>query len=107
MTTDQYSELIEFLAERFRAIDQRFDGIDQRFDGIDQRFDGIDQRIADSRRHAVVLFEQAQANLNVVAEGLGARVDRLQQRMAGVEVVLRDGLADHEQRLQELEGGAS
>lgn len=39
-----YSELVDFLGERFEKIDQKFEKIDQRFDKVDQRFKIVSQR---------------------------------------------------------------
>ncbi len=100
MTTDQYSELVDFLGgkfgrideqfarideqfaridQKFARVDERFEQIDRRFEQIDRRFERIDEQFAETRRHAVVLFEQSQANLQVVAEGLGLRLERLEK----------------------------
>lgn len=101
MTTDQYSSLIEFLGLKFDAIDQRFEraaasAAAERAalaeHAAAERAANLDQ----ARRHASVLFEQSQAHLNVVAEGLILRLD-------SIERALREGLGDHEQRLQVLE----
>jgi hypothetical protein len=37
MTTDQYTELIDFLARRFGEIDRRFDAREGRFDALEGR----------------------------------------------------------------------
>lgn len=89
MTNDQYTELIGFLGGKF-------DGIERRLDDHDRRFEGIDRQFEETRRHATVLFEQAQANLRTVAEGIGLRIDKLEE-------AVRDGFADHERRIQVLE----
>lgn len=128
MTSDQYTELVGYLGQKFDGIDRRFDGIDRRFDGIDRKFDAVDQKfdavdrrfegvdqkfegvyqnIEESRRHATVLFEQSQANLKAVAEGLGLRIERLEEAVVDLSGTVRDGFADHERRIQVLEGAGS
>lgn len=85
MTNDQHAQLIEFLGRKFDQIDRRFEGVDQRLEGIDQRLEEAKrEREAnrdEARRHATVLFEQSQTHLNLVAEGLGLRLDRVEQRL--------------------------
>jgi archaellum component FlaC len=70
-------DLLNYLDQRFSAIekrfdqvDQRFDGVDQRFDGVDQRFDGVDQRFEKLEaeiRGAYVLIEGLQSEVRLVA----------------------------------------
>ena len=127
MTTDQYSQLIAFLG-------QKFDGIDRNSASIDQRFEEAKREREEIRRHATVLFEQSQANLKAIAEGLGMRLERVESgvvrltdRVGSLEdtvgalgrtvgtlegtvgtlgETVRLGFADHERRIQVLEGGA-
>jgi hypothetical protein len=72
MTSDQYTELVGYLG-------QKFDGIDRKFDGVDERFEEARLERTEIRRHATVLFEQSQANLQAVVEGLGLRIERLEE----------------------------
>ena len=44
MSPSEYQELLQYLGERFTAIDRRFDAMDQRFDGVERRLDAMDQR---------------------------------------------------------------
>ncbi len=114
MTSDQYTELVEFLGRRFDGMDRRLDGMDRRLDGMDQRLDGVDQRldgvdarIEESRRHATVLFEQARHERRTMMEGLEARFearfDALGRTVASLDASVRATLADHEARLRALE----
>lgn len=117
MTSDQYTELIGFLGRRFDGMDRRFDRIEQRLDDHDRRFDDHDRRLDDhdrrfesidrqfeeTRRHAVVLFEQSQANLAAVAEGIGYRIDKLDETVRDLSATVREGFADHERRIRVLE----
>jgi hypothetical protein len=64
MTSDQYTELVGYLGRKF--------------DGIDERFEEARLERTEIRRHATVLFDQSQANLQAVAEGLGLRIERLE-----------------------------
>ncbi len=72
MTRDQYTELACFLG---------------------RKFDGIDRRLEETRRHATVLFERSEANLIVVAKGLGVRLERVEGRIQVLEGV-RPALED-------------
>lgn len=54
MTNDEYQRLIEFLGEKFEAIDRRFESIDPRFDAVDaklaehdRRFDAVEARLTE------------------------------------------------------------
>ncbi|MDD5221465.1 MAG: hypothetical protein PHV47_02600 [Candidatus Pacebacteria bacterium] len=40
-----YSELIQFLGEKFDRIDDKFDRIDDKFDNVDEKFIGIDKKL--------------------------------------------------------------
>ena len=65
MTSDQYTELVGYLGRKF--------------DGVDERFEEATLEREEIRRHATVLFDQSQSNLKAVAEGLGLRIERLQE----------------------------
>lgn len=39
MTPEQYTELIDFLGEKFGKIDQRFDRLEARFDALEDKLD--------------------------------------------------------------------
>ena len=45
MTTDQYSELIDFLGKRFTHMDRRFDGLEVRMDRFEERLDRLEERM--------------------------------------------------------------
>ncbi len=87
MTRDQYTELVSFLGRKFDGVDQRFDGIDRRFDSVERRLSDHDRQFEEVRRHATVLFERSEANLKVVAEGLGLRLERVEGRLEVLESV--------------------
>ncbi len=105
MTTDQYSELVDFLGGKFGRIDEQFAEAKRDREEIREEARRERERLfeearrererlfEESRRHAVVLFEQSQANLKTVAEGLGLR-------MVGVE----GGLSALTGRAVSLEG---
>jgi len=42
--TNDYTELIEFLGDKFENIDKKFEHIDKKFEHIDKKFDEIDKR---------------------------------------------------------------
>ncbi len=39
-----FSELIQYLGEKFTHIDGRFNGVDEKFTHIDGRFNGVDEK---------------------------------------------------------------
>lgn len=43
--TQNYSELIEYLDEKFSVVDERFDSIDKKFKETDKRLEEIEKRI--------------------------------------------------------------
>lgn len=108
MTSDQYTELVGFLGGKFERIDRHFERIDRQFEQVDRQFEEARrerQEIRDeARRHATVLFEQSQANLKGVAEGLELRLERA---VEGLTESVRRGFADHEGRIQVLERAGS
>lgn len=114
MTSDQYTQLIDFLGGKFERIDGQFEEAKREREKIRE----------EARRHATVLFEQSQANLNTVAEGLGLRLERvesglvvlngsvesldhrvgsLEETVGELTTTVRRGFADHERRIQVLE----
>ncbi len=44
--TNDFSELIEYLDQKFSKIDERFSKIDERFSKIDERFSRIDNKLS-------------------------------------------------------------
>ncbi|MEK9505515.1 hypothetical protein [Gaopeijia maritima] len=105
MTSNQYAELVEFLGGKFERIDhhfeqigRRFEEVDRRFEQIDRRFEQVDRRFDEAsrereeirdeaRRHSTILFEQSQANLKVVAEGLGLHLEAVEALEGRVQVL--------------------
>ena len=81
MTTDQYTELIDFLAGKFGGIDGHFEVLERRFDGLEARVVRVEVGV-EGLRHDV----------QILAEGLvstNERLDRYHQ--------------DHEVRIRALE----
>lgn len=124
MTTDQYTQLVDFLGRKFARIDEQFDEAkrdreqiraEARHEREQIRAEARHERerlFEESRRHALVLFEQSQANLTTVAEGLGLRMEgvenglvRLTGRVQSLEQVV-EALAAGVERTQLPEGGA-
>ncbi len=102
MTTDQYTELIDFLAEKFGRIDERFDGLERRMDRLENRMDRLENRmdrletrmdsIEDRVTKVEVNLEALRHTSELLAEGQTAtnnRLDRYHQ--------------DHEVRIRALE----
>lgn len=113
MTTDQYTQLVDFLGRKFARIDEQFDEAKRDREQIRAEARHERERLfEESRRHALVLFEQSQANLTTVAEGLGLRMEgvenglvRLTGRVQSLEQVV-EALAAGVERTQLPEGGA-
>ncbi len=120
MTTDQYTQLVDFLGRKFARIDEQFDEAKRERQEAKREREEIraearherERLFEESRRHALVLFEQSQANLNTVAEGLGLRMEgvenglvRLTGRVESLEQVV-EALTGGAERTQLPEGGA-
>jgi tetrahydromethanopterin S-methyltransferase subunit G len=86
MTSDQFTELVVFLGEKFQGVERRLDGHDRQFEEV--------------RRHATVLFERARQERRVMTEGVNARFERVDVRLDGVDHRL-DGI---EGRLDTIDG---
>ena len=124
MTSEQYTELIDFLSEKFGKIDQRFDAIDRRFDAMDRRFDAMDERFdAMDRRFdrlegrvtaGAVSLEALRDEVRLLGEGVTAtnqRLDRFEVSVNARFDALGDKLdrlhMDHELRMTALEARCS
>ena len=95
MTADQYTELIDFLADKFGRIDERFDGLEGRMDRLEGRMDRLEGRM-DGLEGRLVNFEVGLESLRhdvqLVAEGVAMTNERLERYHA-----------DHEARITALE----
>lgn len=92
MTNGEYQRLVEFLGERFTAIDQRFAAIDQRFTAIDRQFAVMDQRSAALERRVDDGFRGVDARFREVFghfEELYRRLERLEQEYLMITEALR------------------
>jgi chromosome segregation ATPase len=90
MTNTEYQQLVEFLGQRFTAVDRRFDALERRFDGLEQRFD-------DFRLETLGRFEE-----------ISRRLDRLEHEHIAITQALRRIevlLADERTRRELLERG--
>ena len=95
MTADQYTELIDFLAQKFGGIDRRFDMLEGRFDLLEGRFDGLEGRFVGLEERVVrveVGLEALRHDVQILGEGLAANNERLDRYHQ-----------DHELRIQALE----
>ena len=105
MTSEQYTELIDFLGEKFGKIDQRFDAMDERLDAMDRRFDAMDERFDAMDRRFDAMDEHFDA--------MDRRFDRLEGRVTGGAVslealrdqvrLLGEGVTATNQRLDRFE----
>jgi uncharacterized coiled-coil protein SlyX len=106
MTSEQYTELIDFLGEKFGKIDQRFDAMDRRFDAMDRRFDRLEGRVT----AGAVSLEALRDQVRLLGEAVTAtnqRLDRFEVSVNARFDALGDKLdrlhMDHELRLTALE----
>ena len=88
MTADQYTDLIDFLAEKFARIDERFDVLESRLDVVESRLDGVESRLT----KVEVTVEALQHQVQILAEGLRGTNNRLDRHHR-----------DHEIRIAALE----
>jgi chromosome segregation ATPase len=86
MTNSEYRELVEFLGQRFTAIDCRFDAVDQRLDGVERRFEVIERRLdgMDRRFETIDLrFESMQQYMDRRFEALQQQIDERHRDVLG------------------------
>jgi chromosome segregation ATPase len=125
----QIDERFVQVDERFKQVDERFKQVDERFAQVDNRFEHVDNRFTDleasmrsefrrlthyiaseseqTRRHFDVVAEQMRSERNLVLDlGLTSaeRAARLSRSHIADRERIEHTLADHERRLQELEG---
>ena len=62
-------ELVQYLDERFHAIDTRFQTMERRFTGL------LDQRIEEVKRHTGILVEGLRQEVHLVADGLTMHIE--------------------------------
>jgi len=87
MSSVEFVQLIEFLGEKFAAIDKRFEQVDKRFEQVDRRFDEFDQRLT-----RVELYgEETRSLVQIVAEG----VDAANQRIDDLRAEMNARFAEH------------
>lgn len=82
MNSTEYQSLLEFLRERFGAIDQRFAIVDQRFEAIDQRFVTVEQSLEMVAQRVGPLDRQSLA--------IDQRFAAMDRRFDSLEAELRD-----------------
>ena len=102
MTADQYTELIDFLAQKFGGIDRRFDMLEGRFDLLEGRFDLLEGRF-DGLEGRFVGLEERVVRVEVGLEALRHDVQFLGEGLAANNERLDRYHQDHELRIQALE----
>ena len=75
MSPSEYQELVQFLGERFAAIDRQFIAVEQRFDSMEQRFD---RQLQELRAEILGHFDE-----------LYRRIERLEQEYQAITHALR------------------
>lgn len=94
-------ELVQYLDERFNAIDARFETMEQRFEA---RFEEI-------KRHSGVLIEDLRYQVRLVAEGFATFVEgryaqdqaRIDERFRETQALIRSSYDHLHQRVENLE----
>ena len=92
MTKSEYQDLVEFLGRKFDAIDRRFTGLEGRMDGLETRLTRVEV-LCEENRHQIQIVAEGVVSLReemirrfedhrVLIEGLGARVTRLEAKIA-------------------------
>lgn len=94
---DDFAELIQYLDDKFIAVDKRFDNVDQRFIAIDKRFDDVDKRfIAVDKR-----FDEIKSDFNNLLTAVDAYVQKADTYFQEM-VMLSHKVDRHEKWLQEI-----
>ena len=73
MTNTEHQQLVEFLGQRFVAMDRRFDGMDRRFDSLEQR---VETGFRDTSGHLEAIYaslERLEQEYHAITEGLRLR----------------------------------
>ncbi len=83
MELEDLKKLIEESAAENR---RQFKGIDAQFKGIDAQFKDIDAQFKDMRRHFDIVAEESKHRDQLLAEGIGAANDRIDQLPTRSEV---------------------
>ncbi len=94
-------ELVQYLDERFNAIDARFETMEQRFEA---RFEEV-------KRHTGVLVEDLRYQVRLVAEGFATFVEgryaqdqaRIDERFRETQALIRSSYDHLSQRVENLE----
>lgn len=89
MSPSEYQELVQFLGERFTAIDRRFDAIDQRFAAVDQRFAAVDRRFDAMELRFDRQLQELRAEILGHFDELDRRIERLEQEYHAITNALR------------------
>jgi hypothetical protein len=114
MTADQYTELIDFLARKFEAIDRRFNAIEQRFDAIEHRMAALEvsheamrndiRALAEGQAVITARMDRFEAESRERFDAIEVRMDRIEVRFGRFDVDFGTVILDHGRRLRTLEG---
>lgn len=106
---EQVDARFDQVAARFDQVDARFDQVDARFDQVDARFDQVDarfDRVEEQVRGAYVQIEQLRGTIQVVAEGVTAvdqKLDQFREETAQNFADVRSEMHFIDQRVTALE----
>jgi UDP-N-acetylglucosamine 2-epimerase len=98
--TKNYTELIEYLGEKFDWIERKFQSIDQKFVLIDHRFESIDQRF-ESIGHSFNSIDQRFDNIDGNISQLPTKA-YLDDKLADLEGRLNVKLRKEDSRVGKL-----
>ena len=102
MTNSEYQQLVEFLGQRFVAIDRRFDVVDRRFDALEQR---VETGFRDVSGHLEAIYarlERLEQEYHAIVEGL-RRIEAMLADESARREMLERGLADLRERVALLQ----
>ena len=102
MTTDQFTELIEFLGRKFDAIDRRFDAIEGRLSAVERRL-AVLEVSHEAMRDDIRALAEGQAVINTQLDRLEARVDALEEHFDRFEIETRARFHGIETRFDRFE----
>jgi hypothetical protein len=104
------STLQTAVEEQFKEVREQFKHVDEQFKHVDEQFKDVHERIRaeseESRRHFEMLVEQMKAERNLVLDGSlanTAELRQLRQSHLADHTLFEQTLADHEERLTQLE----
>ena len=101
MTTDQYSELIDFLGKRFTHMDRRFDGLEVRMDRFEERMDRLEERM-DRLEERMERLELRLTRSEIQGEENRDRIRILAEAMTGFQEAMNRRFQEMDRKIDDL-----